>query len=394
MEPAVNAAPKTRDPSWPARVFGGFVPVFRKEFIEIRRDPRLVVFIVAFPVVLLILFGYALRIQLDNVTMAVFDEDGQLPALLVKDRFHQEGYLIPVEVESLEDIRSWIDQGRARAGLHIPKDFSAKLVENEKPSLTLYIDGSLPTLALAIDNESGTIQQTDFKRTLYFSDPDEDAKEFAEDPFRLEVETLYNPDLIDVWFFLPAIIGLLIMQVGLILTSTAVVREREAGTLEQLIVTPVTRLGFVMGKVIPYALISFVDFNLVVGAGHLVFGVPVAGSDALLLFSALLYIPAIVSLGLLISTFAETQQQAIFLSVFILLPSVLLSGFIFPVEAIPVAIRPLSYLLPLTYFLEIIRGIMIKGIGFAELMIPFSALVVFTAVFTAVCVARFQKKLH
>jgi ABC-2 type transport system permease protein len=372
----------------------GLVPVFRKELIEVRRDPRLVIFIFAFPVVLLILFGYALRLQLDNVTLAVFDEDRQLPSLLVKDRFAFEGYLMPVEVESLEALHRWIDEGKARAGLHIPKDFSAQLIENEQPTLRFYIDGSLPTLALAIDSESGTIKQTDFERTLYFSDPDEPAVVFAEDPFEFDVVTLYNPDLIDVWFFLPAIIGLLVMQVGLILTSTAVVREKEAGTLEQLIVTPVSRLGFVLGKVGPYAVIAFVDFNLIVGVGHLVFGVPVAGSDALLLVSAFLFIPAMVSLGLVLSTFADTQQQAIFLSVFVLLPSVLLSGFIFPVEAIPIAIRPLSYLLPLTYFLEIIRGIMIKGIGLAELAIPFAALLVFTAIFMTACVFRFQKTLR
>lgn len=372
----------------------GLAPVFAKELIEIRRDPRLVVFIFVFPVVLLILFGYALRLQLDNVTLAVFDEDRQLPSLLVKDRFASEGYLVPVEVDSLETMRRWIDEGKARAGLHIPKDFSAQLIENQQPTLHFYIDGSLPTLALAIDSESGTIKQTDFERTLYFSDPDDPAVVFAEEPFAFEVETLYNPDLIDVWFFLPAIIGLLVMQVGLILTSTAVVREKEAGTLEQLIVSPVSRLGFVLGKVGPYAAIAFVDFNLIVGVGHLVFGVPVAGSNALLLVSAFLFIPAIVSLGLVISTFADTQQQAIFLSVFVLLPSVLLSGFIFPVEAIPIAIRPLSYLLPLTYFLEIIRGIMIKGIGLSELALPFAALVGFTAIFMTACVFRFQKTLR
>jgi ABC-2 type transport system permease protein len=374
-------------------MLSGLVPVFRKELIEIRRDPRLLVFIFAFPLLLLILFGYALRLQLDNVTLAVFDEDRQLPSLLVKDRFASEGYLMPVEVDSLETMRRWIDTGKARAGLHIPKDFSAQLIENEQPTLRFYIDGSLPTLALAIDSESGTIQQSDFERTLYFSDPDAPAVVFAEDPFKFEVETLYNPDLIDVWFFLPAIIGLLVMQVGLILTSTAVVREKEAGTLEQLIVTPVSRLGFIVGKVGPYAVIAFLDFNLIVVVGNLLFGVPIAGSSVLLLVSALLFIPAILSLGLVISTFAATQQQAIFLSVFILLPSVLLSGFIFPVEAIPIAIRPLSYLLPLTYFLEIIRGIMIKGIGFTELAIPFAALVVFTVVFMAACVVRFQKTL-
>jgi ABC-2 type transport system permease protein len=377
-----------------AEWFSGLVPVFWKELIEIRRDPRLVVFIFAFPVVLLVLFGYALRLQIDNVTLAVFDEDHQLPSMLVTDRFAAEGYLVPVEVESLETMQRWIDEGKASAGLHIPKDFSAQLIENEQPTLRFYIDGSLPTIALAVDNESGTIQQNDFKQTLYFSDPDEPEKEFAEDPFVFEVVTLYNPDLIDVWFFLPAIIGLLVMQVGLILTSTAVVREKEAGTLEQLIVTPVSRLGFVLGKVGPYAAIAFLDFNLIVGVGHLVFGVPVAGSNALLLASALLFIPAIVSLGLVISTFADTQQQAIFLSVFVLLPSVLLSGFIFPVEAIPIAIRPLSYILPLTYFLEIIRGIMIKGIGLEELAIPFAALVIFTAIFVTACVARFQKTLR
>jgi ABC-2 type transport system permease protein len=298
-----------------------------------------------------------------------------------------------VEVSSLEEMRRWIDTGKARAGLHIPKSFTAELVENEQPSLTLYIDGTMPTIALAIDNESGTIRQTDFKRTLYFADPDEPDKEFAEDPFELDVVTLYNPDLVDVWFFLPAIVGVLVLQVGLILTSTAVVREKEMGTLEQLIVTPVSRLGLILGKAAPYTAVGLLDFYLIVGVGHAVFGVPIAGSHALLLLAAVLYVAAIVSLGLVISTFARTQQQAIFLSVFILLPSVLLSGFIFPVEAIPAVVRPLSYALPLTYFLEIIRGIMIKGIAFADLLFPFAALVVFTAVFVAACVYRFEKTL-
>jgi ABC-2 type transport system permease protein len=371
----------------------GFWPVFRKELIEIRRDPRLVAFILVFPIFLLILFGFALRLQLENVRLAVFDEDHQLPSLLVKDRFHQEGYFVPVEVESLEEMRRWIDLGLARAGLHIPADFSAELVENAQPTLTMYVDGTMPTLAIAIDGESGTLQQGDFRSTLYFSDPDEPEVVFAEDPFRLEVVTLYNPDLIDVWFFLPAIIGMLVLQVGLILTSTAVVREKEAGTMEQLIVTPVSRVGFILGKVAPYVAVGFIDFYLIVGVGHAIFGVPVAGSQLLLLLAALLFIPSIVSLGLVISTFSETQQQAIFLSVFVLLPSVLLSGFIFPLEAIPPAIRPLSYLLPLTYFLELIRGIMIKGIGFEALMLQFGALLVFTTAFVAACVFRFKKTL-
>lgn len=372
----------------------GFLPVVRKEVIEIRRDPRLIVLIFVTPVVLLVLFGFALRLQLDNVTMAVFDEDHQLPSMLIEDRFSREGYLMPVEVGSLEEMRRWIDRGRARAGLHIPKNFAAELLENEQPTLTLYVDGTMPVVAMAVDSESGAIQQNDFRQSLYFSDPDEPEKEFADDPFDFEVVTLYNPDMIDVWFFLPAIIGLLIMQVGLILTSTAVVREKEAGTLEQLIVTPVSRLGVILGKVAPYAAVGFLDFYLIAGLGHLVFDIPMMGSHTLLLLAAILYIPSIVSLGLVISTFAETQQQAIFLSVFVLLPSVLLSGFIFPLEAMPGVIRPLCYLLPLTYFLELIRGIMIKGIGVAELWLPLAALVAFTAAFITACVYRFQKTLR
>ncbi len=376
-----------------AALFAGLRPVFTKELIEIRRDARLVVFMFVFPVALLLLFGFALRLQLKNVTLAVFDEDRQFPSMLLKDRFDREGYLIPQEVESLEEMRRWIDTGKARAGLHIPKTFTAELVENQQPTLTLYIDGTMPTIALAIDNESGTIRETDFKRTLYFADPDEPKKEFAEDPFRLEVVTLYNPRLVDVWFFLPAIVGLLVLQVGLILTSTAVVREKEMGTLEQLIVAPISRLGFILGKAGPYAVVGFLDFYLIVAVGHAVFGVPIAGSQMLLLVAALLYVPAIVTLGLLISTFARTQQQAIFLSVFILLPSVLLSGFIFPVEAIPAAVRFISYLLPLTYFLDIIRGIMLKGSGFADLLVPFAALLGFAIAFVAACVYRFEKTL-
>ena len=350
-------------------------------------------FIFVFPVALVILFGFALRLQLHDVTMAVYDQDRQFPSMMVKDRFDREGYLVPVEVGSLKELRKWIDTGKARAGLHIPADFSAKLIENQQPHLTLYIDGTMPTIALAIDNKSGTIRQSDFERSLYFEDPDGPEKILADDPFKLDVVTLYNPDLIDAWFFLPAIVGLLILQVGLILTSTAVVREKESGTLEQIIVTPVSKLGFILGKIGPYAAVSFADFYLIVFVAHLLFHVPMAGSQWTLLASALVYIPSVAGLGLLISTFAETQQQAIFLSVFILLPSVLLSGFIFPVDAIPWLIRPLSYLIPLTYFLEIIRGVMLKGSGLVDLWSPFLVLAGFTVAFVWACAYRFRKTL-
>jgi ABC-2 type transport system permease protein len=367
--------------------------LIRKEFIQLRRDPRLVGFIIVMPIVLTTLFGFALKLEPDNVKMAYVDEDTSMFSNLIKTNIWSEGYFDLYEVDTVADIRNEIRLGRARAGLYIPGDFSAELAENNQPSVTLFIDGTMPSLATAMDNNSSAITDEAVTADMYFSDPDEPLVVIAQDPFNLEIETLFNPDKIETWFFLPGVVGILIMQVALILTSTTVVRERENNTLEQLLVSPMTRSQFILGKIIPYVIIALIDFYAILGFSWLVFDLPLPDSHAVLFLLAVAYLAALISMGLAISTISQTQQQAIFLSIFVLIPSILLSGFIFPIEAMPSYIQPVAYIIPFTYFVDIIRGILLKGNSLVELIPQFLALAAFTVVFTLFSIFRFRKTL-
>ena len=367
--------------------------IVRKEFIQLRRDPRLIAFIIFMPILLTTLFGYALKLEPDNVRMAYVDNDMSFFSSLIKTNIWSEGYFNLYEVGSVDEIRNEIRLGRARAGLYIPSVFSAELVENNQPSVTLFIDGTMPSLATAMDNNSSAINDESVTADMYFSAPDADNVVIAQDPFKLEVETLYNPEKVETWFFLPGVVGVLIMQIALILTATTVVRERENNTLEQLLVSPVTRTQFILGKIIPYVFITIIDFYAILGFSWLVFDLPMPNSHLALFLLASVFIAALLSMGLAISTISQTQQQAIFLSIFVLIPSILLSGFIFPIEAMPPYIQPVAYFIPLTYFLEIIRGILLKGNTFLELLPQFMALAAFTITFTVFSIFRFRKSL-
>lgn len=367
--------------------------LIRKEFIQLRRDPRLVGFIIVMPIILTTLFGIALKLEPDNVKMAYVDKDPSLFSNLIKTNIWNEGYFDLYEVGDVEDIQNEIRLGHARAGLYIPEKFSAELIENNQPSVTLFIDGTMPSLATAMDNNSSAITDEAVTTDMYFSDPDDPAIVIAQDPFHLEVKTLFNPDKIETWFFLPGVIGILIMQVALILTSTTVVRERENNTLEQLLVSPMTRSQFIAGKIMPYVIISLIDFYAILGFSWMVFDLPEPNSHAVLFLLAVTYLAALISMGLAISTISQTQQQAIFISIFVLIPSILLSGFIFPIEAMPSYIQPVAYIIPFTYFVEIIRGILLKGNSFIELAPYFLALCSFAVFFTSFSIFRFRKTL-
>lgn len=367
--------------------------LIKKEFIQLGRDPRLVGFIIVMPIVLTTLFGFALKLEPDNVKMAYVDDDPTVFSNLIKTNIWNEGYFNLYEVDDVAAIKNEIRLGRARAGLYIPKNFSAELTENKQPSVTLYIDGTMPSLATAMDNNSSAITDEAVTTDMYFSDPDEPAVVIAQDPFHLEVETLFNPDKIETWFFLPGVVGILIMQVALILTSTTVVRERENNTLEQLLVSPMTRSQFILGKIIPYIIISLIDFYAILSFSWMVFDLPMPESQSVLFLLALTYLAALISMGLAISTISQTQQQAIFISIFVLIPSILLSGFIFPLEAMPSYIQPVAYIIPFTYFVEIIRGILLKGNHFIELLPQFLSLCTFAIFFTVFSILRFRKTL-
>lgn len=371
------------------------IAVMGKEFLQLRRDPRLIAFVVFFPVVLMTLFGLALKLEPENVRMAYVDEDQSVFSNLIKTNIWSEGYFRLYEVGSEAEIRRDIQRGDARAGLHIPGDFSARLTENEQPTVYMFVDGTMPSLATAMDNNKHAITDDAVTNDMYFVDPDAENVVVAADPFLLDVEVLFNPDKKETWFFLPGVVGVLIMQVALILTGTAVVREKEQHTLEQLLVSPLRRTSLIAGKILPYVLIAFADFYVVLLLSAYLFSLPMPAAAQWPLFVlALVYVGGLIALGVAISTVSQTQQQAIFLSIFFLIPSILLSGFIFPVEAMPGYLQPLAYALPFTYFVEVIRGLLLKGNGMGDLYWSYLALLAFAVGFIVLSVAKFRKYLE
>ncbi len=367
--------------------------ITRKELLQLRRDPRLVGMIVVMPLLFLILFGVALKLEPKNVRMAYFDGDQSFFTNLIKTGLWSDGYFDLYEVPSKQNIIEEIRSGRAKAGLYIDKDFSSLLIENEQPHITFFVDGTMPSLTTAMKYHSDGATDDTVTNGMYFSDPEAERVVIAREPFLLDTEILFNPEEKETWFFLPGVIGVLIMQVALILTSISVVREREKGTLEQLLVTPMTRTTFIVGKLLPYIVIALLDFYFILGAGWVVFDLPQPSSQLVLFFLAMVYVSVMISLGLLISLIAETQQQAMFIAIFIIIPSILLSGFIFPLEAIPAMVRPISYAIPFTYFVEIIRGLLIKQTQLGDLLPAFAALLGFALLFITASILKFRRTL-
>ncbi|MDA3907508.1 MAG: ABC transporter permease [Sulfurimonas sp.] len=367
--------------------------IIKKEFLQLRRDPRLIALILVMPLLLLVLFGLALKLEPENMKMAYFDEDCSFFTMLIDTELGNDGYFNLYEVESLESLKEEIRAGRAKAGLHIKSDFSALLVENRQPHITFYVDGTMPSLTTAMKYNSKTVTSENITSQMYFLDANESNVVIAKTPFIMDTEILFNPEEKETWFFLPGVIGVLIMQIALILTGISVVREKEKNTLEQLFVTSISKMTFVIGKIVPYIIITMFDFYLILGVGWYLFELPFPDSQTALFLLAFIYISVMIALGFLISLISQTQQQAMFIAIFIIVPSILLSGFIFPLEAIPEYIRPISYIIPFTYFVEIIRGLLIKHTLLSDLFYDYLALVSFVIVFVSLSVVIFKKKL-
>lgn len=368
--------------------------IVRKELLQLRRDPRLIGFIVLMPILFLVLFGYALRLEPENVKMAYVDEDRSYFSNLIKTNIWSEGYFKLYEVEDQAAIIEEIRSGRAKAGLYIAGDFSRLLTDNAQPHVQFYVDGTMPSLTTAMKNNASSVTDDAVTNDMYFLDEDSENVIIPDEPFLMQTEILFNPDEKETWFFLPGIIGVLIMQVALILAGTAVVREKESSTLEQLIVTPLSKRAFVIGKILPYAVISLIEFFFILLLGWAIFDLPVPpASYFYLVILSLDYVGAMIAMGLFISMISQTQQQAMFLAVFVIIPSILLSGLIFPIEAMPEFVQPVSFLLPFTYFVEIIRGLLIKQTVIDDLLIDYLALLFFMLLFTALSIWRFKRSL-
>ena len=365
--------------------------VIRKEFIHIRRDPRLVGYVVVLPVIVLLLFGFALRLKVDNLTVAVCDQDRTFFSSEIKSRLQQEGGLYVTEVDAPDTVRELIWTGKAHLGLVIPPGFSRRVADSQQTTFMLLVDGTMPTLAQAALYGARVLTDEDMADRLTLDDPDHPSPAVRKNPIRLDQTVLFNPHLRDSDFFLPGTMGIVMMLVSLAL-ATGIVREKEQQTIEQLWATPISRLALVAGKMIPCAAVTVLDFVVALALSRWVFALPVRGSLVAVAALAALFIASVLALGTFVSVVSETQLQAHFINVFIFVVSILMSGFIFPIEAMPHWLQPVASTLPMTYFLEAIRGLTLKGMPATNLLGDFAALAAFALLFGTLCTVGLKKQ--
>lgn len=349
----------------------GFGSIAAKEMLHLRRDPATLVIALLIPLIQLVLFGYAIDFDVRHISTVVVDLDrsresrAYVAALRNTQYVAVTGYLpTPDQAEGA------LRRGTAQIAVIVPPDFARRSVATDAPSVRVLIDGS--------DNQVATRARLAFLPV-------------ARDGVDARINMVFNPEMRTETFMIPGLIGVILQLVTVALTSFSLVREREQGTLEQLNVSPVGRLGLMLGKLVPYAALAFFEMIVVLVLGRIVFDVRVAGSVVLLLLLSIPFIVAALSMGLLISTIAQNQSQALQMTLLITLPSILMSGFVFPRDTMPGPLFLLSHALPVTFFLQILRGVAVRGAGLFDLWPSLLALLLITTVLLGLSTARFRK---
>lgn len=364
-----------------------------KEFIQVLRDPRMKALIFVMPVIQLIMFGYAVTTDVDHIKTAVCDLDKSPQSRALIERFTASGYFTVVDrTDRPERLGELLDRGKAIMGIQINRGFADDLRSGRQAAIQTIVDGT--------DSNTGTVAMDYAQRiTQEFSRARAAPGELAQlaqpqtESIELRSRAWFNPDLKSRYYNVPGVIAVVVLLISLLLTAMAIVREREIGTMEQLMVTPIRSFELILGKTLPFVLISFIDVLVVTAIGVSWFDVPILGSLWLLLFGAGLYLMSTIGIGLFISTVSQTQQQALMSSFFFYLPAVLLSGFMFPISNMPEPAQWLTYLNPLRYFLIIIRDIFLKGSGLEILWPQFAALAVLGTALLLVSSLRFKKRM-
>lgn len=363
-------------------------PMLWKEFRQMRRDRFTVAMLVGLPSVQLLLFGYAIKTEVRHVPMVVLDQSNtQESRALVTLLTNTQNFDVAGRVQGQAEVERRLASGRVKAALIIPPDFSQDIKRGRDASAQVIVDAVDPLAASAAISAAGLASQSGVS-ALTRSKPE---KEQALD---VRVRPRYNPGLVSAFNIVPGLVGVLLTMTLVAITSMALVRERERGTLEQLIVTPVLRSSVILGKILPFVIVGYVQMSVILALGHFILGVPIRGSLLLLYLITFPFIVAVLGVGLLISTAVRTQTQAMQLSTFYMLPSILLTGFMFPREAMPVVVRELGLLLPMTYYIEIVRGIALKNVGLMDLWQPASILTAFALLLVTVSVKRFSKTME
>ncbi len=367
-----------------------------KEFLQLKRDPRLFGVVFIAPVLQLILFGYAANMDVNTVHTAVFDQDKSVTSRNFIQRFEYSGYFkIDDYVDSYNQINKDINDNKVLWALVIPKDFEKDINRMRPAPVQAIFDGSDGNKAsIAMGYIQGII--TNYSKNILLQAADKTGRKIpAVGSLVPEVRVWYNPELKTRVFMVPSIMGLILAIITTILMSMAIVKEREVGTLEQLIVTPIKPAQLVIGKMIPFILLGFLDSLIVLGVMDFWFGIGIRGSFIFLMVSSFVFVLSTLGIGLFISTISKTQQQAMMVAQFgILMPMLYLSGFAFPISNMPKILQYISYLIPVRYYIEILRAVILKGASFTELLPQFLILLFIGVVILFASALRFRKRLE
>jgi ABC-2 type transport system permease protein len=367
--------------------------IARKELLQLRRDRLTMAMMLVLPVMQLLLFGYAINTDVRHIPTIVYDQDRSAASRDLAQSLRSTGFYDLVgEANDYGDIERALRAGHARVALVVPARYSSDLTRGRPTEVQLIVDGSDPQTVASATNTAASLV-TARSSQLMVKRLARQGTGLPAAPLKLEPNTWYNPDLRTAVYIVPGLVGVILTMTMVMLTAMAIARERERGTLEQLIVSPVKKLELVVGKIVPYIAIGYIQMTLILAAGRVVFDVPLVGSLGMLYALAFVFIAANLALGLFFSTLAKTQQQAMQMSFFFMLPNILLSGFMFPFEAMPRPAQWLSQALPLTHFLRIVRGITLRGADFPDLVSELLAMSAILAVLVLVASARFTKKL-
>lgn len=362
--------------------------VLYKEILQIRRDRMTMALVFMIPIVQLLLFGYAIQTEVKHIPTVVFDQSLSQSSREMLDAFSASGYFdITYAADSFSDVNEKIDSGKAQVGIVFPPDFAKIVHRGDSAPIQILVDASdnmVANQAIAVANSIGLLKSQEvLTEKFHMNKP----------PYDIRVRPWYNPDGITAYYMVPAILGIVVTMTMVIMTSMGIVRERERGTLEQIMVTPIKSYELMIGKILPYIGLGYIQITVALIIGVVVFHVPIKGSLLQLYLLTLFFITASLGLGILISNIAKTQMQAMQMAFFVMLPSILLSGFLFPRGAMPTLIYYIGNLIPLTYYLDIIRGIVLKGIGFSYLIGQVTSLLIFSIVLLTLSSIKFKKKI-
>jgi len=369
--------------------------IIKKEFIQIGRDRPSLAIAFIMPVFMILLFGYAVNTDVNNMPMAVLDYDHSPAGDLLVQQFAATGYFtVTARPANYREVQVLLDSGKVKTVLVIPAGYEKTLKRGQKVTVQFLVDGSDPLFARTAFQTAGLLGVVQTQSLLAGAAARSGHPLPAGPAVDVEVRAWYNPGLSSLQFNVPGLIGLIMQNITVMLTAFALVRERERGTLEQLMVTPIRGPELMLGKLVPYVLIAFLDVALSLAVGTLWFHVPIRGSTVLLLSLSLLFLLFALGIGMLISTVTKTQLQAMQWTMLVILPSVLLSGFVFPRASMPPFLQYLGDIIPLTYFLDILRGIMLKGTGLGELWPDVAALAVFGVGVVTMASLKFRKRVE